>query len=179
MKKTIFALAAAGAALTATPAMAGDADNFDGLRVGVIGGVTGDDFAVDNSDFTYGAVVGYDLAINDGFLVGVEADIATTDVNVSPLDANRQISAAVRATVPLSSKFAVYGSVGYTNLAVDFDGGPEADFDGYRLGAGAEYALSDTFYTTLEYRYSDFDINAGGSIDSGVHSALVGLGLRF
>lgn len=172
----IFSLlcAAAVSLAVATPAMASNTDNFDGFRVGVLAGATGDDFPTDGSDLTYGAAAGYDMAVTNDLLLGVEVDVGDVDNGVS----DRAVSVALRATAPVSSKVALFGSVGYTNLSVTVSPNVNVDVDGYRIGGGAELALTKNIYTSLEYRYSDFDLNNFGG-NSGTHSVLAGLGLRF
>ena len=174
MKRFMIAAVAALSALVATPALAQDnTGNFDGARLGVVLGATGEDFPTDDASATYGAVAGYDVAVSDNFLLGVEADVAFFDNDVQD---DRQLSAAVRATVPVGARTALFASAGYSNYRADV--GPfELEFDGYRVGGGAELNLAPNLYTTLEYRYTDYDTNGLGEL--GGHSALVGFGLRF
>lgn len=179
MKKILFGAALAAIALGATPAMA-NTNAFEGVRVGGIAGVSGDDFAINStSEFTYGGVIGYDFAVNNSLLLGVEADIASVDLDTSGLGVdvdNRQISVAVRATYPVSPRFALFASGGYSNLRLSAVGVSE-DFDGYRLGGGFEYNVARNFYATTEYRFSQYDFGALGNDD--VQSVLVGVGVRF
>lgn len=181
MFKNIFALAALALAMVATPAMAQTAA-FDGARIGVLAGTTGDDHPFDDAEFTYGGVVGYDFAVSDAFLLGVEADIASVSIDTDGFDVdNRQLSAAVRGTFPVSPAAAVFVSGGYTNLDFSEDN-VSVDFDGFRLGGGAEFNISSRAYASVEYRYSQYDLGDVGGFDlgsEGVNSALVGLGLRF
>ena len=181
MIKTILGIAAMTLTLFATPAMAQTA-NFDGARAGVILGVTGDDSPFDGGEFTYGGVVGYDFAVSNAFLIGVEADLASVSMDTDGFDVdNRQFSAAVRGTYPMSATSALFVSGGYTNLDVSEDN-VSIDFDGFRLGGGAEYKVSNRAFVSAEYRYSRYDLGEIGGTDlgsEGVNSALVTLGLRF
>lgn len=182
MNKTVFGALFAAIALTATPAMA-NTESFDGPRVGGLVGVSGDDFAFNDAELTYGGVIGYDVAVTESLLLGVEADVTSVDLDTSGLGFdvdNRQISVAVRATYPVSPKFALFGSAGYTNLelsddvaGVDFS----TNFDGYRLGGGAEVKLGQNGYATAEYRFSQYDFDDLGNDD--IQSVLVGVGVRF
>ena len=181
MFKNIFAFAAVALAMVATPAVAQTAA-FDGARVGALAGVSGDDTPFDDAEFTYGGVVGYDFAVSDAFLLGVEADIASVSIDTDGFDVdNRQLSAAVRGTFPVSPAAAVFVSGGYTNLEFSEDN-VSVDFDGFRVGGGAEFNVSSRVYASVEYRYSQYDLGDFGGLDlgsEGVNSALVGLGLRF
>lgn len=183
MKTMILGLAAAAMTLFATPAMA-QTDSFDGARVGVLAGVSGDDTPFDSAEFTYGGAIGYDFAVSDAFLLGVEADIASVAIDTGGVDVdNRQLSAAVRGTFPVSPAAAVFVSGGYTNLEFSEDDfGISVDYDGFRVGGGAEFNISSRAYASVEYRYSQYDLGDFGGVDlgsEGVNSALVGLGLRF
>jgi outer membrane immunogenic protein len=181
MFKKIFALAAVSLALVATPAAAQTAA-FDGPRIGALVGATGDDHPFDDAEFTYGGVAGYDFAVSDSFLLGVEADIASVSLDTGDFDVdNRQVSLALRGTYATSPTTAVFLSGGYTNLDVSEDN-VSVDFDGFRLGGGAEFNISSRAYASVEYRYSQYDLGDFGGFDlgsEGVNSALVGLGLRF
>ena len=64
------------------------------------------------------------------------------------------------------------------------------DTDGYRLGAGIEYALDTNTFAKVEYRYSNYsdaeldfegdiaDVDVG-EIDTDRHQVMVGFGYRF
>lgn len=181
MIKKFASLALAAAALFASPAIA-QTSTFDGPRLGVLAGTTGDDTPFDDAEFTYGGSVGYDFAVSNAFLLGVEADIASVSIDSGGYDVdNRQLSAAVRGTFPVSSRTAIFVSGGYTNLEFSEDN-VSLDFDGYRLGAGAEFAISRRAYASLEYRHSTYDLGELDGFDLGnesVSSALLGLGMRF
>lgn len=178
MKTMILGLAAAAMTLIASPAMA-QTEAFDGARVGVLAGTSGDSSPFDNAEFTYGGVVGYDFAVTDGFLLGAEADIASVALDTGGYNVdNRQVSVAVRGTVPVSPTAALFVSGGYTNLDFSEDN-ISVDFDGYRVGGGAEFNVSSRVYASAEYRYSEYDLSDYGFDGAGVHSALVGVGLRF
>ena len=190
MKTLILGLAAAAMTLIATPAMA-QSESFDGARVGVLAGAAGDSSPFDDSEFVYGGVIGYDFAVSDSFLLGVEGDISTFAVDTDELVGdtgvdvdNRQLSAAVRGTFVVSPSAALFVSGGYTNLEIEgnLDGfSAGMDFDGYRVGAGGEFAVTRNVYASLEYRYAEYSFEVDGFDlgTEGVQSALVGVGLRF
>ena len=63
------------------------------------------------------------------------------------------------------------------------------DLDGWRIGAGAEYAMNDKMFLKLEYRYSnysrgevDFEDGADSDrfdVDLDRHQVMAGVGVRF
>lgn len=178
MMKTIFAAAAACLAMLAVPAAAQD---FSGPRVGVLLGVSGDDSPFDDSEFTYGGVIGYDYAVSPTVSIGVEGDLASVSMDDEDFGIdvdNRQLSAALRGTYALSPRTALFVSGGYTNLELEA-ADVSVDFDGFRVGGGAEFAIGTRLYASTEYRYSEYDLGDFNAGDAGIHSALVGLGLRF
>lgn len=171
MKTMFLSIAAVAAAVIAAPAFAQD---FSGPRAGVVVGVSGDESPFDNAEFVYGAQVGYDVAVSPGFRLGAEADIAKADIE--DVDVT-QTSVGVRMTFPASTKGALFVSGGYSNLDAEYAGFGE-NFGGYRLGGGGEVKLGRNAYTSLEYRYSEYDLSDYGA-SAHTHSALLGLGLRF
>lgn len=176
MKRLLFAAIAAAMTMFASPALAQD---FSGPRIGALVGVTGDDSPFDDADFTYGGVIGYDFALTPVFSIGVEGDIASVSTDTDGFDVdNRQLSAAVRGTYAVSPRTALYLSGGYSNLEFEV-GNVNVDFDGFRVGGGGEFAIGTRLFANTEYRYSEYDLDSVGGGNEGVHSALVGLGVRF
>lgn len=167
MKKIIYAAAAVLlAGFAATPALAAPRD-FTGPRIEVTAGVNDVKNARDTDDVTYGAVVGIDAPVGDSFIVGVEAGAD----NIA--DRDRTIGVSARVGARLSDSVLAYAKAGYVNFkAIDFSGRDKA-LDGLRVGGGLEFALNDTLFTKVEYRYSDFSHGVG------VHGGVVGLGVRF
>jgi len=166
MKKTLF-VAAAAAALAATPAMA---NPFTGVRAEVTAGADDVTGGVDTTDVAYGAGAGFDAELYVGFdaelyknvVVGVEA---TLD-NVFD---RRNVGASARLGYVVADKVLVYGKVGYSNWKQT----TTAELEGLRLGGGLEAKLVGPVYGKVEYRYTDFNGNVGQ------HGGLVGVGLRF
>lgn len=195
---------------------------FTGPRVAALGGydairpgssedsdLDGDDQTVDG--FLYGGEIGYDFAAG-GALIGVEAEISDTtgkvEANVSDPDffgfgrveTDRDLYVGLRAGILASPRALVYAKGGYTNARLDAvasDGVTTTDanykLDGYRLGAGVEYAIGNSFlqngFVKLEYRYSnygdaEFEFTNGDETDSfGIdtdrHQVVAGVGVRF
>lgn len=157
MKTFGLAIAAAVATLmVSAPAMAED---FTGPRVGVTGGVIGDD-VFSTTEQIFGVEAGYDFNLGG----------ATLGAQVSYEDAlegsnDNLVALTARVGLPVDGGgLLVYGTAGYVNASGD---------DGYRLGGGLEVGLPGNLTAKVEQRYDDL----GGGADG--FSTVVGLGLRF
>ncbi|OYW44614.1 MAG: hypothetical protein B7Z08_11055 [Sphingomonadales bacterium 32-68-7] len=216
MKQRLALFAAVSAAALAVPAAAQDSDTFTGFRIEALGGYDssqpGSTVDVPNVDqsfdgVNYGVGVGYDVDLGS-VVLGAEAEFmeseAKTDFDTSGfatygianVDAGRDFYVGARAGFKLGDRTLIYGKGGYTNakynlLATDNTTDTETNLktDGWRVGGGAEVALTDRFFVKGEYRYSNY---GGGEIESptGVesdnfdvdldrHQFVVGAGLRF
>ena len=220
MKTTAALLFAGSILAVGTPAMAQDSSNFDGFRLEALAGydvsqagsTVDDDSEADNDQsidgVAYGIGAGYDFDAG-GVVLGVEAEYAGStgatdfetgdfeDIGIGNVEAGRDLYVGARAGVKASDDLLVYAKGGYTNATYNFrsrDGETEfetdLDADGYRLGAGAEYALSGNTFAKIEYRYSNYsdaeidfendtpDIEVG-EIDLDRHQVMAGFGMRF
>jgi outer membrane immunogenic protein len=171
--KKYFASLAVAAAFVATPAMAND---FAGVRTEVTAGLDDVTNAVDATDVTYGAAIGYDLQFGK-VVLGVEA----TAANVFD---RADLGGAARLGYTLNKNVLAFGRVGYNDLerpqtctpgignrpAVCRDA---SNLDGVTVGGGIEAILAGPFFTKVEYRYTDFAGTAAR------HGAVVGVGVRF
>lgn len=220
MKTTAILLAAGSMIATATPAMAQNSETFTGLRVEALAGYdvnkagsTIDDDQNENNDqsiegLSYGVGAGYDFDAG-GFVIGAEAEFvgstAETDFNdgdfegvgLGNVEAGRDLYLGARVGVKANDDLLVYAKGGYTNATYNLrsnDGTVERntdiDTDGYRLGAGLEYALSGNTFAKLEYRYSNYsdaEVDFEGDspdvsipdVDLDRHQVMAGFGLRF
>jgi len=220
MKTTSALLVAGSMFAVATPAMAQDSSNFDGFRVEALAGydvskagssVDNDTAAEDDQSIdglAYGVGAGYDFDAG-GVVLGVEAEYAGStaetefdtgdfeNLGIGNVESGRDLYVGARVGAKASDDLLIYGKAGYTNAAYNIrsrDGDTQyrADFDtdGYRLGAGAEYALSGNTFAKLEYRYSnysdaeiDYEFDAPdvqvGEIDLDRHQVMAGFGMRF
>ena len=171
--KTIAMAAAAALAFAAAPAMAQD---FAGPRIEVTAGADDVTGGVDATDVVYGAALGYDLQLGK-LVVGAEA----TAANVFD---RADLGAAARLGYTLNKNVLAYTRVGYTNLERPQTCTPgigtrpavcrnTPNLEGLTVGGGLEVKLTGPVFAKAEYRYSDFDGNAGR------HGGLVGFGLRF
>jgi len=217
--KTTSALLVAGSMLAvATPAMAQDSSNFDGFRVEALAGYdvsqagSSEDIEAENDEsiegVSYGVGVGYDYDAG-GVVIGLEGEYAgsTAEVDydngdveafgIGNVSAGRDLYAGARVGVKANDDLLVYAKGGYTNATYDIRsvGGDtefrsDIDTDGYRLGAGVEYALSGNTFAKVEYRYSNYseaeidyegdapDVDLG-EIDLDRHQVMAGFGMRF
>ena len=193
---------------------------FTGPRVEVLAGFDAskagsdiDDDTNDNNDqsiegLVYGAGVGYDIALGS-ILVGAEAELTGSTAETEfddgdfegfgfgNVETGRDLYVGLRAGVLASPNLLVYAKGGYTNAKYNIlsndgtnDFNQDIDTDGYRIGAGAEYALSENTFAKLEYRYSNYskaeldfadDIpdSERFDIDTDRHQVVLGVGYRF
>lgn len=151
------------------------------------GGVTlGDDF----NGGIFGAFVGAQMQ-NGNFVYGIEGDLNYNwndeDYVVAGVPANigTDWSGSVRGRLGYAMDRAlIYGTAGWavTRGFVDTAAGDESEtFNGYTVGAGIDYALTDNVFARGEYRFSDYgDETIGGTnVDFNQHSIMVGVGVKF
>lgn len=191
MRTMIFALIAAIG--VTTPALAQQATPFTGARVeGIIGWDRLQANGEHSDDFAYGIAGGYDFQRN-GLLVGIEGEAtdssAKSCAGVKTVADPRLCAKAARdlyvggrvGKVVGGGNALVYAKAGYTNArfkATADDGVTQttlfrSDLDGFRLGAGAEYAIGPNSYVKAEYRYSNY------SDDISRNQVIGGFGFRF
>lgn len=201
--KQLIALAALGAGLVATPAMAQDDEGAPGgLYIGALAGYEGLD--VDSADGSatasadsavYGINAGYDLNLGNAF-VGVEGELSTSSGSTSfpdsfsgareGLEANGQYYVGARAGFALTPGIAAYGKVGYTALDTKAftDSGSldelKENADGLRFGGGLQVQLPGSLEGRLEYRRSKYDdLPDAMQGDATTDQVVAGIGLRF
>ena len=201
--KQLIALAALGAGLVATPALAQEETGAPGgLYIGALAGYEGLD--VDSADGTatasadsavYGITAGYDINLGNAF-VGVEGELSTSDGSTSfpdsfggareGLEANGQYYVGARAGFALTPGIAAYGKVGYTALdtkAFTESGSLdelEENADGLRFGGGLQVQLPGSLEGRVEYRRSKYDDLADAAQgDATTDQVVAGIGLRF
>jgi len=182
----------------ATPAL-GEASAFiwSGAYAGVQGGggwANGDfaGFGITGSGNAdggvYGAFAGYNYQFDNNLLIGIEGDVAYNHNEASIFGAQfgTDWARSVRGRIGYAVYRAlIYGTAGWaaTRGYVDVPGlgKDEATFGGYTLGAGIDYAFSDTVFGRLEYRYNNFGSKnlQGFDVDVDQQAVTVGLGIRF
>lgn len=195
---------------------------YDTLRNGSDVDIDGDDADdIDQSidGFLYGVGAGYDFDLGTA-VIGVEGELSDSTGNE---DADQALNApfAYRASVgrdlyvgarvgfKASPQTLLYLKGGYTSTKVDagiddMDPDDDVDYttdadqtiDGYRVGAGVEYALPSGMigfgsgaFAKLEYRYSNYDdlsfdddfFTAANAVDIDLdrHQVVAGIGIRF
>jgi len=186
VKKILFASAASAAFLAATPALAQDALAASAAPVGPrVEALVGYDrvkaLGEHDGGVLYGIGAGYDFAVGNGVSLG--ADIEATDStqkigdeDTGAIKAGRDLYAGARASFAVSPTANLYIKGGYTNArfkATDGDDTFAENFDGFRLGAGGQVAVSGKAYVGGEYRYSNYE--AGLSR----HQVALTVGTRF
>lgn len=160
-------VAAAAAFVAAAPAAAQEATTgttFTGPRAGVNVGFADED-VLGTEAFTYGVEVGYDLEV-EGAVVGISAELQDSK------DTGRDIAIVGRLGAKASPNILVYGLAGYTNLKI-VDG---FKLDGFRVGLGAEVAVTENVFGKVEQRYSNYP-RLDGDFDG--FQTVVGVGFRF
>lgn len=156
----------------------------------------------------YGIGAGYDFDAG-GVVLGLEAEYAgstakveqvtgdTEQFGLGTVKAGRDLYLGGRIGVKANDDLLVYAKGGYTNATFDVlsrDGDTEyradIDTDGFRAGAGLEYAMSGNTFAKVEYRYSNYsdaeldyegdapDVDLG-EIDLDRHQVMAGFGMRF
>ena len=199
--KTILALSALAAALSASPALA-QASAPGGFYIGALGGYEGIDVESADGSVTadadaavYGISAGYDLSLGSAF-VGVEGELSTSGNSTQfpdsfsgareGLDADGQYYIGARAGFALTPGIAAYGKVGYTALdtrAFTSSGSLDEldeNASGLRFGGGVQVQLPGPLEARLEYRRSRYDdVNPGSQGDATTDQVVAGLGVRF
>lgn len=157
----------------------------------------------------YGVGVGFDIPAGEMLRVGAEAELSDSSANwdnnngvpntfnLGRVKADRDIYVGARVGYLASPQTMLYVKAGYTNARYGLLGtngttelDQHLDTDGYRLGAGVEYALDSNAYAKLEYRYSNYsraEFDFAGqtpdssrfNIDTDRHQVVVGVGMRF
>ncbi|KHK93004.1 outer membrane protein [Novosphingobium malaysiense] len=185
MKK--FAIAGGALALLAIPAAA-NAQAFVQVETGL------DSVSVDGESdegVSYGISAGYDMPLSGGMFVGIQGTVADSTTKECASDVfgagdklciktGRDLAAVVRLGTTVGEKGKLYVLGGYTNarIRVTYSDGVDsasdgANGDGFRLGAGYQYDLSENLFLKAEYRYSNYES------DVSRHNGIVALGVKF
>lgn len=182
-----------------------------GYDINKAGSDIDDDINEDNDQsfegIVYGGALGYDFAVG-GVVVGAEAELtgSTADTDFEDgdfenagfgnVDSGRDIFLGARVGFLAQPDLLVYAKGGYTNAKYDvrasdgeFELATDLDADGYRLGAGIEYAVGSQSFAKIEYRYSNYseaELDFGDDVESDSfdidldrHQIVLGLGVRF
>lgn len=205
----IITLASALAVSAFSPALAADAVtaitpasafSWAGAYGGIQGGAGWEDgtFSADrgteNLSFdggVLGGFVGYNWQVGNGFLAGIEGDIDYNfnKENVGRGDIGTDWAGSVRGRVGYAfDRVMIYGAAGWT-VTNGFMKGSGIDlnetFNGWTVGAGVDFALTDNLFLRGEYRYNDFgsakftDGTDSLNADLDQHVIKAGIGVKF
>jgi len=166
VKKILLARAATAAVLGAPPAFAQAASAAPvGPRVeAVVGYDRVKALGEKDGGALLGVGAGYDFAVGSGVSLG--ADIEATEstqkesAGGASVKAGRDLYAGGRVSFAVSPSANLYVKAGYTNARFKADDGVDSfaeNFDGYRVGAGGQLAISGKAYVGGEYRYSNYE----------------------
>jgi len=201
MKNAILPFALLGAAaIFAAPAQA---ETFNGPYVGVVAGwdrgeVAGRiegaplDAEASRDALVLGGYAGYNYKLAEKVVIGAEAGFtATVDDRIRTtsagdgftIDPRYSFDLTARAGYLVTDKALVYVRGGYANqrvrTALDTESGIiriSDNLDGWLVGGGLEYAITEKVSARAEYRYSDFGKDGG---DYQRHQTLVGVSYNF
>lgn len=220
MKKILIGIAAGAAFTAVPAMAQSSDVPFSGFRVGAeVGydhqrsGSTEDiddarDLKQSLNGVAYGAVLGYDVPAGENLRIGAEASIGEstagrkvkgepTTFNLGNVEASRDLYVGGRVGYVTSPNMMLYVKGGYTNQRFGIRGSDgtvdlkqSLDTDGWRAGAGVEYALNRNSYIGAEYRYSNYgkaEVNFKGetpdgsrfNIDTDRHQVMATAGVRF
>ncbi len=164
MKQYLYATAAAAALLGATPALAQNAAPVGPRVEALIGYDKIKALGESDGGALFGIGAGYDFPVTSAVSVGadVEATESTQKESAGDVEvkAGRDLYAGGRVSLAVSPTANLYVKGGYTNARFKAEDGVDSDsanFDGYRLGAGGQLAVSGKAYVGGEYRYSDYE----------------------
>lgn len=154
---------------------------FDGPYVGVFTGYTDTKASaasgpananIDQDGFLYGAYAGYGKTF-DKFYLGGEAEIGSASLSGTSgsvgglpvdLDTNESWGVSARAGYLVTDNALLYARAGWQRTNYDVTVGTGANritvgdnLDGYRLGGGLEYAVTDNVLLRTEYNYVNYD----------------------
>jgi len=164
VKQILFATAASAASLIATPALAQAAPV--GPRVeAVVGYDKVKALGESDGGALFGVGAGYDFAVAPSVSIGIDAEATGStqkvgDEDIASVEAGRDLYAGGRLSVAVSPSANLYVKGGYTNARFKASDGVDSfseNFDGYRLGAGGQLAVSGKAYVGGEYRYSNYE----------------------
>ncbi len=138
-------------------------DELEADGDGVIGGLTAG-YRYDFGRFVLGAEAQYDWAdieLDDAELAGADIDLGDATPSLDSV-------ARIKATAGYDAGRAlVYGSAGWARATIQADGEDESD-DGWVVGAGVDYLLTDRITIggeVMHHRFDDFN-DSGADVDA-------------
>lgn len=148
-----------------------------------------------------GGFIGYNWQAGNNFVIGVEGDInalwndQTFNISGLDVDIGSDYVASVRGRLGYAWDRALIfatGGVAFTSVSADasvngIDLSSSADYTGWTIGAGVDYAFTDNWFGRLEYRYYDFSdqnildtlrLNTG-DVDVNYNTVTVGIAYKW
>ncbi|MGR6465906.1 outer membrane protein [Rhizobium sp. PAMB 3182] len=143
-----------------------------------------------------GGFAGFNYQFGNNVVAGVEADFErnwndkTLISGLGTVNGGTTWQGSVRARVGYAfDRALIYASGGWAASRADAEvvglGSDKKTFNGFTVGAGVDYAITDNIFARVDYRYNDFgkkDFNFGGSTVEGElkqHTLKVGVGYKF
>lgn len=166
MRKFVL-VAAAAVAVVSTPALASNSGPYIGAGVTHENVSTGADLEGVGFSGVGGTVfAGYNMPVSEQVFVGVEANFDLSSAkfgdNAVALKADHAFGFSGRVGTNLNEKTSLYGRVGYQRGRLGFTalGVKETEwFDGLRLGAGVETAVSEKILLRAEYGRTHYSLS--------------------
>lgn len=143
-----------------------------------------------------GGFAGFNKQFDNNLVLGIEGDIEhnwnETDLVtlIGTFTGHADWQGSIRSRLGYSfGRALVYASAGWAAVHVDADLSTGAStseiYNGYTVGAGVDYAVTDRIFGRLDYRYSDFgskDLDFSGTkVESDLtqHTVRLGVGVKF
>jgi outer membrane immunogenic protein len=163
------------------PAMAqAEGPTFEGPHIEAVAGYDRTDVAPGlgaNNGIIYGIAGGYDWR-SGALVIGPEVELNDSSVSRTTGAVERSVGrsfyAGARTGFVVADPLLLYIKGGYASGRFDARGGPASyTGDGFRIGAGGEYAVTQRQFVRAEYRYSDYGREARGQ------TWVIAIGTRF
>jgi outer membrane immunogenic protein len=171
--------------------------SWDGAYIGALGGAAwlkGDyDFGTSSASRNktgglLGAFAGYNYQLGNNVVLGVDGDFSYNwnEASVRGNDVGTDWSGSARARVGYAFDDAlIYGAAGWTASRGYIDpatsGKKTKTLNGYTLGAGVDYKVTQNIFARAEYRFNDFGTEKIGGVnfDNKQHAVILGVGYKF
>ncbi|MGV1769306.1 outer membrane protein [Agrobacterium vitis] len=142
-------------------------DNFDGGRIGGFGG--------------------WNFDVGHNVILGVEADVNYdwNENDYSGVKVGMDVSGSARARAGYAIDRALIFVAGGWTADRTYIKSSSGDFNktlnGWTIGAGVDYAITNRIFTRLEYRYNDYGTKniSGIDFDSKQNVVNLGIGIKF
>jgi outer membrane immunogenic protein len=163
-------------------------NSWTGLYAGLLGGYGWGSGSVANRGWIGGAYLGYNAAIDNNIVVGIEGDGSLTNKNGSNggTTVSNPWDATLRARIGYGNRsWLLYGTGGlaFGSVKASTAGITESDTKtGWTAGVGAEAFLTNKVTGRIEYRYTNLgtaSFTSSPSISYTSNDLLAGVGVKF